>query len=87
MRLRIGKSVYSMHASVLEDPAELRHALALYNAKYKDWIQTYYGFPITEDNVHDLLVPLRLVPRRQRQTGSPGSPAPALESPSPPPLA
>lgn len=63
VRLRIGSSVYLMRASVLDEREELGRFLADYNEKYTEWIAEYYGFALTVDNVHDVLVPLRLEPR------------------------
>ena len=66
VRLRIGKSVYAMHAIPVEDDEELRRMLERYNAKYVDWIAQYYGdSPYTIENVRNRVVPLRLA-KRQR---------------------
>ena len=63
VRLRIGDSVFLMRASVLDKSEELERFLVDYNVKYKDWIAEYYGYALTPDNVHEILVPLRLEPR------------------------
>jgi len=63
VRLRILNSVYAMHASVVEDDAELGRMLELYNQKYEDWIDEFYGSPYAIDNVRERVVPLRLTPR------------------------
>lgn len=60
VRVRIGELTYLLKAQILEDPQELRLALSAYNQKYNEWIQKYYGFGLTPENLHEYLIPIRL---------------------------
>jgi len=48
-----------LKAQILEDPQELRFALSAYNQKYNEWIQRYYGFGLTPENLREYLTPIR----------------------------
>lgn len=59
VRMRIGQSSYALRALEVTDPMEIRALLKTYGGKYREWIAAYFGVELTEENLHEYLVPIR----------------------------
>ena len=51
------------HGNISEHMLIPNLKIELYNKKYEDLIDNYYGSPYTIDNIRKRVVPLRLTPR------------------------
>ena len=63
VEMRIGESRYPLTGVEIQDPQEIRLALAVYSEKYQDWLDSYFGVALDAENLREYLVPIRFASR------------------------